>query len=108
MMRAIHNKIPTDDAVKRFGIYLPSVCNCCNIRKMETTGHLFSESQISSQLWNFFCIFCGIKQVHGQLRMSTMHWWISFLIAYYSAFQFLYVGKYGKIDVRPYLIRKGC
>lgn len=36
--------------------------------------HLLCEGQISSQVWNFFCNSRGIKQVHGQLRMSAMNW----------------------------------
>ncbi|XP_060182117.1 uncharacterized protein LOC132611756 [Lycium barbarum] len=49
MWRALQNKIPSDDAVKRFGIYLPSICNCCPIHKIETSQHLLSESKIATQ-----------------------------------------------------------
>lgn len=47
--------------------------------------------------------------------MSIVNWWnkegkklrMMFKIAYYSAFQLLYVGKYGKRDVRSDLMIKG-
>ncbi|KAL9685913.1 hypothetical protein QQ045_023367 [Rhodiola kirilowii] len=51
-----HQAVPTDDAVKRLGILLPSRCNCCVSPVNETANHLFIRSDVAKEGWKFLAI----------------------------------------------------
>ncbi|XP_019266683.1 PREDICTED: uncharacterized protein LOC109244105 [Nicotiana attenuata] len=77
MMRLLQARIPTDDVVKKFGIMIPSKCCCCNNHDEETISHLFSSSQIATQIWSYFCNAYGIRFIKDQIRQTLMNWWLA-------------------------------
>lgn len=49
--RLFHDKLPTEDALQRRGIFLASICLCRNSE--ESIAHLFFGCRISRQLWRW-------------------------------------------------------
>ncbi|XP_060212308.1 uncharacterized protein LOC132639948 [Lycium barbarum] len=75
-MRVLLDKVTTDIAVKKCGVNLSSICNCCIIHKEENAFHLFSESDMANKVWDFFCNSCGINFSKGLVRHRAMKWWL--------------------------------
>ncbi|XP_059289936.1 uncharacterized protein LOC132043485 [Lycium ferocissimum] len=76
MSRMLANKIPTDTALHRFNICGPSRCYCCNTHKIENTNHLFRDSELANDIWNFFGASCGIISTTRDIRVTVMNWWL--------------------------------
>ncbi|XP_009774155.1 uncharacterized protein LOC107768948 [Nicotiana tabacum] len=73
------DKVATDVAIKRFGVNIASICNCCfNNHSEESTNHLLSDSHIANLVWSFSCNSCDIILVKGQTRFTDLqlqHLW---------------------------------
>ncbi|XP_060182379.1 uncharacterized protein LOC132612052 [Lycium barbarum] len=76
MSRMLENKIPTDTALHGFNICGPSGCYCCNTHKIEKTNHLFRDSELANDIWNFFGASCGIISTARDIRVTVMNWWL--------------------------------
>nr|ABD28730.1 Ribonuclease H [Medicago truncatula] len=51
--RFLHNKLPTDDNLRKRGCYIVSIC-CCFCRKQaETSSHIFLQCPVTLQLWDW-------------------------------------------------------
>lgn len=77
MWRAIHRGLPTDEAVRKRGISIPSICVCCgNNPSMETLQHLFIQSRCASFIWNHFASLCGVKHNAHGFNQCLSTWWL--------------------------------
>jgi len=48
--RFIHNKLPTDDNLRKKGCFVVSICCFCR-SQTKTSHHIFLDCPITSQLW---------------------------------------------------------
>src|SRR3954465_13362399 len=57
-----HYAIPTDLAVSKKGIYLPSKCHCCTRSpQSEFNNHLFLTSETAHAVWSYFANMLNIN-----------------------------------------------
>jgi len=50
----IHNKIPTDENLRKRGCTIVSICCFC-LSQAETSQHIFFECVVTTRLWNMLC-----------------------------------------------------
>jgi len=69
--RFLHNKLPTDDNLRKRGCYIVSVC-CFYRKQAETSSHIFLQCPVTLQLWDWL-----LKATDQHLDFSSI---LSFLI----------------------------
>nr|XP_016454026.1 PREDICTED: uncharacterized protein LOC107778314 [Nicotiana tabacum] len=77
MMRLLKNKVSTNERIQRVGIMIPSRCSCCTRHQHETSSHLFGDSDIARQVWNYFSGTYGIRHTTRSVRSLTMQRWLT-------------------------------
>ncbi|XP_020681381.1 uncharacterized protein LOC110098793 [Dendrobium catenatum] len=50
--RVLKNFVPTDDMLRKKGLFMTSKCQCC--ANLETVHHVFVSSPIAVKVWNYF------------------------------------------------------
>lgn len=51
--RLVHNRLPTDENLKKKGCSNASICNLCNCSE-EASSHLFLTCQFAKDIWSWF------------------------------------------------------
>ncbi|KAG5631660.1 hypothetical protein H5410_003377, partial [Solanum commersonii] len=75
LLRQKKDNVSTDVAVKKCGVSIPFICNCCRVKHYEENSeHLFSGGYISSKVLSSFNKSCGINMDHGQVRHKVIKW----------------------------------
>ncbi|XP_075081792.1 uncharacterized protein LOC142166427 [Nicotiana tabacum] len=79
ILRAVHNKVATDERISSLGIVVDSRRSCCtsfsDIQGPETTNHLFYSDQYAQQVWNFFIGRLGIEYRNNNPRTLILNCW---------------------------------
>lgn len=52
MMRLLNRRLPTDDAIKKFGFMGLSNCHCCKTPKPEYIEHIFFQGEQPTRIWD--------------------------------------------------------
>lgn len=62
LWKMLHNAIPTDLAVSKKGINLPSKCLCCNsYPSVEYNNHIFLSSETALSVWTFYANLVNVN-----------------------------------------------
>ncbi|XP_019179053.1 PREDICTED: uncharacterized protein LOC109174263 [Ipomoea nil] len=72
--RVFRGRIPTDDALSRFGHVLVSRCRCCPAPAAETITHVFYDGETTKAVWNYILESLGLQSRHRSLRTLVAGW----------------------------------
>ncbi|XP_019151076.1 PREDICTED: uncharacterized protein LOC109147872 [Ipomoea nil] len=72
--RVLRGRLPTDDAMARFGHLIVSRCWCCNNPVRETIDHIFYVGDTARAVWGFFMGSLGLRFSHRGLRTLLTGW----------------------------------
>ncbi|XP_019172672.1 PREDICTED: uncharacterized protein LOC109168072 [Ipomoea nil] len=72
--RVLRGRIPTDDALSRFGHVLVSRCRCCPDPSIETIAHLFYDGETAKTVWSYILASLGLQSRHRRLRTLVAGW----------------------------------
>ncbi|XP_018633360.1 uncharacterized protein [Nicotiana tomentosiformis] len=73
----IHNRLPTDDNIKKLGYLYPSRYDRCDNPMSEDVEHIFRKSNLSKNIWNAFRNQFGINDSRGGIRHAMLGWWFA-------------------------------
>ncbi|RAL47862.1 hypothetical protein DM860_011447 [Cuscuta australis] len=73
--RLFLRKLPLDSILLRFGYSLPSKCLCCSQSSLETTEHVFVQSEVAQGVWNYFNYMFGLKSNSNAVKQKLSVWW---------------------------------
>ena len=67
-------KVATDDSLRKFNIYGPSICSCC-LNEEETQVHAFIQGPRAKTVWSYFQASCGLMDSFSTLHPRCLLWW---------------------------------
>ncbi|XP_019168027.1 PREDICTED: uncharacterized protein LOC109163776 [Ipomoea nil] len=78
--RVLRGRLPTDDAMARFGHLIVSRCWCCSNPARETIHHIFYAGDTTRAVWGFFLGSLVLRFSHRGLRTLLTGWRLPYLI----------------------------